>query len=171
MSDTVTLYLLRAIHVVSGVLWVGVVVFTAAFLMPAVEAVGPAGGALMQHLVRVQRLPFWILGSMLLTVFSGITLYWHDSAGFQSAWLASGPGRVFGLGGALGITAGLVGMVVNAPTARRLGQIAAEAAGQPTPDQAAEMQRLQGRLRRVGNALAVLVLLATLCMAVARYVP
>lgn len=174
MSSLTAVLVLRAIHVVVGVLWVGAIVFIAAFLLPAVRAAGPAGGATMQQIVGARRLPAWMAGAMALTILSGLSLYWHDSAGFRSAWLGSGPGRTFGLGGALAIAGGVYGMLVNAPTARRLAELGARVQGAnraPAPEELADIQRLQGRLGRAVLVVAVLFVLATLCMGVARYVP
>jgi uncharacterized membrane protein len=174
MHSLTTVHLLRVVHVLIGAFWVGAIVFMAAFLMPSVRAAGPAGGAVMQKLMQGRRLPRWLMAAAILTIVSGIGLYWVDSAGFQSAWLGSGPGRVFGLGGTFAILAALLGMVVNSPTARRLTALAERIQGAgrpPAPEEAAEMQRLQARLGRATMAVAGLLVLATLAMAVARYVP
>jgi uncharacterized membrane protein len=174
MSDLLALYGLRLLHIVVGVCWVGTVVFMAAFLSPSVRAAGPAGGAVLQQLMGVRRLPLWIMGAMALTLLSGIGLYWHDSAGFQSAWLASGAGRVFGLGGAVAIAASILGMAVNMPTARRLAELTGrlQSAGRPpTPDEQVTLAALQARLGRASVVASFLLLVATMLMAVARYVP
>jgi hypothetical protein len=83
-------------------------------------------------------------------------------------------GRTYGLGGALAILTLVFGMLLNAPTARRMGELAAAAAkrgGPPNADEATELQRLQARLARGSGIVSVLLLLATAAMAVARYVP
>jgi uncharacterized membrane protein len=174
MHSLATVHLLRVVHVLVGAFWVGSILFMAAFLVPSVRAAGPAGGAVMQQLVQARRLPRWLQTAAILTIVSGIGLYWVDSAGFRSAWLGSGPGRVFGLGGTFAVLAAIVGVVVNLPTARRLTALAArvQSSGRPpAPDEAAEMQRLQARLGRATMVAAGLLVLATLAMAVARYVP
>ncbi len=174
MSDILTLYVLRALHIVVGVFWVGSVVFLSMFLTPSIRAAGPAGGAVMQQLMGVRGVPRWLMGAAIVTLLSGFGLYWHDSGGFQSAWLASGPGRVFGLGGALGLVTAIAGMAVNAPTARRMGELGGrlQAAGRPpTPDEQATLAALQSRLSRAGTVTTVLLLIATFLMAIARYVP
>ena len=156
-----TLYLLRVIHIVLGVCWVGAVVFIAVFLVPSVRATGPAGGAIMRELVQERRMSLWLMAAAVLTILSGIGLYWVDSAGFQSAWLGSGPGRAFGLG-------------VSTPTGRRLAQVAAPIQAErrpPTPEEAAQIAALQQRLNRATNATAGFLLFAAIAMAVARYVP
>jgi hypothetical protein len=70
--------------------------------------------------------------------------------------------------------AAILGVVVNFPTARRLTALAARVQGSgrpPAPEETAEMRRLQARLGRATTVAAVLLVLATLAMAVARYVP
>ena len=174
MSDPLILYVFRLVHIVVGVFWVGAVLFVAFLLAPSLRAAGPAGGAVMQQLVGVRGMPRWLMGAAILTLLSGLGLYWRDSGGFQSAWLASGPGKAFGLGGALGFAAAIVGMAVSSPTARRLGELAAriQAAGRPpTPEEQASLAALQGRIGRAGMATSLLVLGATIMMAIARYVP
>lgn len=165
--------ILRVFHILGGVFWVGVAVFMAAFLLPSLRAVGPAGGPLMTHLAQVRRLPLWMMVAMSVTLIAGFLLYWADARAGGPAWLGSGPGRTFGLGGVLALAGGIVGMAVSAPAGRRLGTLGASlaAAGRPpTPDEVATMQALQRRLATAGVVVAVLVCLATLAMAVARYV-
>ncbi|MEO8450798.1 MAG: hypothetical protein ABI647_13450 [Gemmatimonadota bacterium] len=170
--STGALHFLRLIHIVVGVFWVGSVLFLTLYLIPTVQALGPAAGPFMDHLTRVRKLPFGLVLATLLTLASGILLVWLDSAHFQAAWFRSGPGMTFTTGGTLALVSGFLGFLVSSPTARRLGTLAAatRAAGQPTPEQVQEIQRLQARLGKVGILNAVLLLLATAAMATARYV-
>jgi uncharacterized membrane protein len=174
MSEATQMAVLRIIHIVAGVFWVGSAVFIAGILLPTLQAVGPAGGPVMEHLVQVRRLPVRLMIAMALVILSGIALYWKDSDGFRSAWMRSSPGTIFAIGALLGIASGVVGMTTSAPTGRRLTALtsAIKARGTPpTADELAEMQRLQARLRGAGQVVAVLLLLATIAMAIARYVP
>jgi uncharacterized membrane protein len=168
------LLVLRLLHIVLGVFWVGSVTMLTLFLLPSLGAAGPAGGAVMQQLTQVRRLPVWMMAAAILTVLSGLGLYWHDSAGFSSStWLASGSGRTFGLGGVLAIVAVVIGMAVNNPAGKKLGAMMAQvqAAGRPpSPEEAATIQRLQARLAKAAVTVTVLLLLATAAMALARYV-
>jgi hypothetical protein len=166
--------LLRFVHIVVGVAWGGAVIFIALFLMPTLKAVGPAGGAVMGHLTQVRRLPAYLMAGVILTVLSGIALYWNDSMGFSGQWVSSGPGKTFAVGGAMGIIVAVLGMAVNAPTAKRMGALLAEVqalGGPPSAQQAAEIQRLQARLLAAMRAAAILILLAVTAMSLARYVP
>jgi hypothetical protein len=168
------LLLIRLIHIVIGVFWVGAVTFIAFFLIPSVRSIGPAGGALMQQLTQIRRMPAWLTGAGVLTILAGLLLYWHDSGGFGSVeWMRSGPGVTFGLGALLAIAGTGFGTAVNAPAARELGAIMAraQAAGAPPSDaDLAVVQRLQARLAWGAQASAVLLLLAAAAMSVARYV-
>jgi uncharacterized membrane protein len=166
------LLVLRLVHIVLGVFWVGAAVFLAFLLVPALRATGPSGGAVMQRLTEM-KMHLWLMAASILTVLSGFGLYWHDSAGFTSkAWLASGPGRTFGLGAILALVGIAIGMAVNSPAARQLGVLMAtvQAAGRPpSPNEVAIVQRLQDRLAKGGTATAVLLILAAAAMAAARY--
>ena len=84
--------LARFVHVVCGVAWAGAVIFIAWILLPAIRATGPAGGALMQQLVRVQRLPVYLMVMAILTILSGLSLFWLDIAAFGQGVDAHGSG-------------------------------------------------------------------------------
>ena len=173
MMSTSVVMLLRLIHVVVGMFWVGGAVFIAAFLVPAIRGAGPAGGAVMGQL-QDRKLSVFIMFFAIFTILSGVGLYWNNSAGFSSAWLGSGPGRTFGLGAVFAILTMIIGMTVNSPTAKKLGDLVAAAkaaGGPPSAEVQAEMQRLQVRLGKSAVAAAVLLTCAAAAMSVARYVP
>jgi uncharacterized membrane protein len=163
---------LRLIHILSGVFWVGGILFLARFLFPTATALGPAAGPVMDHLNRVLRLPQILLGAGLITVLSGFTLYWRDSKAAGPAWMGSPTGMVFGTGAVFAILAIVIGLTVNMPTAKRLGELMAsiQASGSPpSPEQRGALQALQARLGSAIRAVATLLVLATAAMAVARY--
>ena len=167
------LILLRLIHILFGVFWAGTAMFNAAFLIPALRALGPAGGPVMQEIAGKRKLPVYFLTSGVLTVLSGFGLYWHDSAGFTNGFMRSGGGITFGIGAVLALLAMCVGIFVASPTAMRVGRLGAAiaAAGKPTPEQAAEMQRLQAKIGMASALGAGLLTLTVIMMAIARYIP
>jgi uncharacterized membrane protein len=174
MNGMSVFLLARFIHVVAGVLWVGALMFITWFLLPAIGATGPAGGTLMQQIVRVQKLPVYLMTLMALTILSGLSLFWLNVRASGEAWMHTGPGRTFSLGGALAILAALIGAGVSMPTSGKMAAIGAQvqaSGAPPSAAQAAELARLQNRLHRAGQAVAVLLLLAVTCMGVARYIP
>ena len=166
--------LARFIHVVSGVIWAGSLIFFAFMLTPAIRATGPSGGAVIQQLMRNQRLQPFLITLMLLTVLSGFTLYRLDMVAFGPSWVRTGPGMTFSAGAVFAILGVIVGLSINAPAAGKLGAISGpiQAAGrQPTAEEAALIGRLQARIARGGTVTIVFILLAVTCMGIARYVP
>ncbi len=173
MSPT-TIQFLRLFHIVLGAWWLGSIIFVTIFLFPAVRALGPAGGQVMGHMVTVQKLPVYMAAIPLITVLSGLTLYWNDSSGFTGPWMHSGPGRTFAVGAAFGLIVMTIGIVVSSPAGKRLSALGAAvraSGGPPSAEQQAEMQRLQDRLFGAARISAVLLVIAAGAMAIARYMP
>ena len=168
------IYVLRIVHILGGVFWVGSAIFAAILLAPALRAVGPASGDVMNQLVKVRKMPMMMMGSGLATMVAGIWLLMLDSAGQPGEWMKSGPGMTFGIGGALAILAFLLGMAINMPASKRLAAIGAAVAARgqpPTVEERAEMVHLQGRMSVASQIVTLLLVLATAAMAIARYVP
>ena len=165
------IYALRLIHILAGTFWYGALIFITRFLMPSLRAVGPAAGPVMAQLDQ-RRLSTAMMGAAILNVGSGIWLMFITSGGDIGAWMHTGMGRTLGFGGGLALLALIVGMTMNPPALWRMGAIAAAAAkrgGPPTPDEAAEVMRLQKRLALGSIIPAILLTLTVSAMAVARY--
>jgi len=126
----------------------------------------------MRHLVQTRRLPLFVNGAVLVTLASGAMLLWWASGGLALSWLQSGIGIRWSTGSGFAVVAALLGQLVNAPTARRLGSLGAAAqasGGPPSESIMAEMQRLQLRLFRATQFAAILLALSAAAMASARY--
>lgn len=174
MNDYSLILALRLIHIVSGVFWVGSIIFLTWFLTPAARATGLAGTTVMQQLLGAQRMAAYLVTAMLLTVLSGLMLYRHDSVSFGSGWMHTGSGMTFSTGALLAIIGAAIGVFVNMPLGKRIGSLGAsiQAGGRPpTAEQAAAMSALQARLGTFSYIAAALLVLATVAMAVARYIP
>ncbi|HUL70077.1 MAG TPA: hypothetical protein VLT17_07610 [Gemmatimonadales bacterium] len=170
--DHTTFAILRLIHVLSGVIWVGGVFFVSIYLMPTIRALGPAGAPVMQHLAQVKKIQIFFLVMSLTAILTGLAAFYHNSAG-DSGWMRSGPGRTFSIGALFAILALIHGATVNSPTAKKIGILgtALQAAkGPPPADQLAEAQRLQDKLYFHTRVSIGLLLVATLAMGLARYV-
>lgn len=162
---------LRLLHILSGAFWYGSVIFTARFLMPSLRAVGPAAGPVMAQL-NERKLSMALMGAAIVNVGSGIWLMLIVSGGDMGTWMRTGMGRTLAFGASCAILAMIVGMIVNPPAVKRLGEIAAGAAkrgGPPSPEEAAEAARLQKRMGTATVIVAILLTLAVSGMAVARY--
>jgi uncharacterized membrane protein len=163
--------ILRLIHVLGGIFWVGAHLFTMFFLMPAFASAGPAAGPVMAGLQ--QRRLYAILPVVaVLTLLSGLRLMQLTSGGFSAAYFDPPAGKVFAGGGVAAIAAFVIGMIFARPAAARMGRLAAAAASAPPEDRernAAELTRLRGRIRTSGLVVAVLLIGAAAAMATARY--
>jgi hypothetical protein len=164
--------ILRVIHIGAGIFWVGAAFVLFVFIQPSARELGPPGQAFMGHLATKKRLPLAVLVSGIITVLAGLLLYWEVSDGFDPAWISTGPGIGFTVGGAAAIVTVLLGLTITKPAIDRmgaLGQKIAGGGGPPTPEQASELQRLQGRTVLVGRVSLALLTVAVVAMAIARY--
>ena len=167
------LLVLRFVHIISGIVWVGSGVYVAFFLIPAVSGSRQIMAPLMEGLQR--RRAFIILPTAgLLAILTGIRLLWIDSAGFADSYMETGPGRTFSVGGVAAIIALLLQVFVARASAMKLGAIAAQlAASPPASDRerlSAEAERLRRRNATSTLAAVLFGLLAASAMAIARYV-
>jgi uncharacterized membrane protein len=161
---------LRVIHIAAGTFWVGSATFLLVFVEPTVHAIGPPGGSFMAHLSQVRKLPAMIAVSAILTIVAGIWLYWRDTGGFDPDIVTTGPGIGFAVGGLAAIVAFVVGLTMARPRLGRMGALGgAMASGSPTPEQAEEMAGLQRSLRSISIFNEVLLVIAVIAMASARF--
>lgn len=160
---------LRLIHIFAGTIWVGAAFFNALFLEPAARAAGAEGGRFMERLVTKTPFVKYMTASSLLTVFSGVVLYWLDS-GLRLNWITSREGLIFTIGALAGLAAYATGQFVVGPTAARIGALGHEiaAGGPPTTVQMGQMSLLQARAMRSGILELVLMTVAVAGMAGAR---
>jgi len=168
----ILLLLLRLVHVVGGALWVGMAVYTAVFLVPSIEEAGPDGGKVMAALQR--RGILTVLPALaVVTLLSGVWLYWRAAGGQPGAFGRSGPGLAFGVGGVASLAAYAIGILVLRPSMMRAGSLMAGIGpALPEAERAArlgEARRLRARGASAGRLVAGLLLLAVGAMAVARY--
>lgn len=165
------LLVLRLVHVLGGVFWVGSALFTTLFLVPALAASGPSAGQIMGELQR--RRLFTVLPAVaLLTILSGARLLWITSAGLSDAYLASATGRTF-IGSAIAaLLAFVLGLLVVRPAGAGAARIGASLAATPEPERAAriaEMNALRRRSAAWGSIVMALLLLGAAGMSLARY--
>jgi uncharacterized membrane protein len=172
MDDQIIMVVLRLIHIVSGVFWVGAFIVMAGFLFPAVRATGPQGGRVMQEVMQRRRLPVYLGVAAGLTILSGFVMYGRIAGATNGAWASTRPGMTYGIGGLAAILAVIVGAVVAGPAGRKLGKLGERvqaSGGPPSAEQAAQMAALQARVGRGMQAVAFLLLVAVVAMAIARY--
>ena len=163
--------LARIIHVLGGVIWVGSMFFISMFLIPSMTEAGPDAGKVMAALNR-RKFMIVIPIIALLTMLSGIWLYWRVSMGFNSAYMSSGPGRAYGLGATMAIVAFLIGMTITRPAMVKMNNLMASAATASATERdtiMAEAQGARARGARWGRVIAFLLIGAATLMALGRY--
>ena len=121
---TAEILVLRLVHILGGIFWVGSGLFTTFFLVPALASSGPSAGPVMTALQR-RHLFTALPVSALLTILSGLRLMWIGSAGFAPAYFASASGGTLAASGAAAIVAFLLALLVARPAAVRAARLGA----------------------------------------------
>lgn len=164
--------LLRLIHILAGVFWVGSAVTMFLFLQPTAQATAPESQRFMLHLLRNRRFGHVVLVTALLTVGAGAILFWRDSNGLQLAWMSRPPGLGFTIGALAALLALGLFIFVGFPASSRLVGIGSRLEAERRPPSVDEQQilaRSQAVLKRVGVTVVVLLTIAAGAMATARY--
>ena len=162
------IWLLRIIHIVGGVFWVGGTLIMTFFIGPTVAAIGESGQRFVGHLMNTLKFSNRISAAAGSTVLAGFILYWIDSQGFTSAWMSSGAGRGFGIGAAFALI-GLVFGIMVGRTTKAMAQVGGQIQGKPSADQMTGLQSLRQRQATYSAIAASTLVLATIFMAIARY--
>lgn len=164
--------ILRLVHVVGGVFWVGTMLFFAIFLEPSMREAGPAAAKISEGLMKRGYMVAMPIIALLVIV-SGIWMMWIVSGHFTPQWMGSPMGRALSAGMTLSIITFGIGVGVVRPTMNKtvaMGQAVAQLPeGAEKTAQMTALQALRRRgtmwLRVVASLLAVVASL----MAVARY--
>jgi uncharacterized membrane protein len=170
MNTQSVILILRLLHVVSGVLWVGGAAVLAGFVLPAARDQNSLG--YLRQLIWKHNLPRYLNVTLVLALLSGLTMYGNLVAVTHGAWARSHVGLALGVGGALAIIAAIIATFVAAPAIHRALQLAGDAATMDVPREPAEQLAVDRALDRYGAAMRVVValLLGTAAlMAIARY--
>ena len=167
--------ILRLVHILAGIFWVGATLTLSAFVLPAARAVGPSGGPVMTQLMGRQRLQFWINIGMTLTILAGFALFGIDSKTSGGGFGRSPMGITLSIGALLAIVAAGVHGAMAQSSARKLRAIAqrmeeAQRSGGAAPaDLAAEALPLRQKFSRAQTIMSWLLVLSATTMAIARY--
>ncbi len=161
----------RLLHMIAGVFWVGAALMPTYFISLTVGAPREAGQGFMRHLMDQTNFNLVMWTSALTTVSAGAVLYWLDSDGFTSAWIRSGPGIGFGVAAVFAFL-GLILGVFQSRNSNAMAQLGGQIQSQgkpPSPEQTARLQSLGKSLAIGGKLNAAFLILATVGMAIARY--
>lgn len=166
------LLVLRLLHVLGAIVWVGSGVFTTFFLFPGLKPGSPGFADVMGGLQRRKLFTFLPIVA-LVTMLSGVRLMQIMSDGFSPAYFELRSGRLYALSGLASILAFLLSMLVSRPAGVRSGRLAAERQAAKSEQDRARIDAELARLRKRGTtstAIAMGLLIAAAAgMAVARY--
>ena len=165
---TYFIWLLRIVHILAGIFWVGGTLMMTFFIGPTIGATGESGQKFVAHLMNNLKFSNRIAAAAGLTILAGFILYWIDSDGFTSAWMSSGAGRGFGIGAVFALLGMVTGTLVGR-TAGAMAQLGAQNQGKPSSEQITQLQALQKRQVMYSNITVVLLILSVIFMAIARY--
>lgn len=164
--------LLRLIHILAGILWVGFAAFLPFYLVPALAEAGPEAGKIMGALQRrglMTALPA-LAG---LNMLAGLGLFWAVSGG-SAEYFRTPMSHTLILGALFAVAAYVLGMRVGRPSILRATAMMQALSPSATPEERASVAAAAAKLRQRGSRAAGiaagLLLLAAACMAVARYV-
>ena len=161
------IWLLRIIHIVAGVFWVGGSLVMTFFIGPTIGAIGEPGQKFVGHLMNNLKFSNRMAAAAGATILAGAILYGLDARA-GTAWLQSS----FATGLGIGAVFALIGFVLSimvGRTTKAMAQLGAQMQGKPSPSQLAEMQAIQKRQATFSMASTIAIVLATIFMAIARY--
>jgi uncharacterized membrane protein len=168
--NTLTL-LLRITHIVAGILWAGGAMIFFLFIEPSARSTGTEGQKFMGYLMTQKRFSKFMGAMSLLTILGGAALYYR-LGNVNWSWVTTGPGVGFTIGALAGISAFAAGNVLVAPRAEKMGKLSQEIqanGGSASPEQAARLGQLEKEMVLAGKLDFLLIAIAVLTMATARY--
>lgn len=160
---------LRIVHIVGGILWVGGAALFFLYLEPTINKLGPDAEKFVDEMINRRKVPIYFAAASTLTVIAGVILYWRDFGGIETT---SPYGLALGIGGVAALIAWVGGNLLIPQTLGKVSAIVTEikeAGGPPSDEQAGRLHAVQGRLRTIGLIDLVLLAVAVVGMASARY--
>ncbi len=170
---TALLVILRALHIGAGVYWAGTMIFAATLLAPSIGDAGPAGGQVMAALMK-RGMMTKVPAAAIITILAGFGLYWNTSNHFDKQFMGSPFGITLGIGAVVALLAFATGMSVVRPNQMKvmatMPGVNAMPDGPEKQAKLAEVQAMRATAMKGGRIVSVLLMIAVLSMAIARYV-
>lgn len=163
----VMVIVLRALHILGGIFWVGAVLTLNHFVLPAVKATRPASNGFLRRLLGPGGITTWITLAGTAAVVGGLVLFSPVSGHFDRDWMGSTRGVVLSVGALLGLAAYLESLAVLVPASAKYGALATAKVDVP---QDAALEKLEAKIARTSARGGFVLGFAALFMAVARYV-
>ena len=167
-----SLIVLRLAHVAAGAAWVGGAFAMILLVSRTARLRGADGDVFMSTLLTEGKAARYFELAAVTTVVAGGLLYWRASNGLQLAWVTSGPGLAFTVGAVAAVVSLAWGGLVVGPAGKRAKAIeddVAASGGTFSAAQRAEIEAIRAKLGKFAVADLLLLGLAVVTMATARY--
>jgi hypothetical protein len=171
VNSTAISMMVRLIHIVSGVLWVGAAVMLAAYVIPAARA-SDAGLRYLRELIWVRNLPRYLNVVLALAVLSGLALYGNLLMLTRGGFAMSRRGMLLGCGGLAALIAAAIATFAAAPAIHRALELGERLQSDGTEREQEHRAGIAQALRRYGNSMWIVVVLllgTASIMAISRY--
>ena len=161
------IWLLRIIHIVAGVFWVGGALIMTFFVGPAVGATGESGQKFVGHLMNNLKLSNRLAAAAGSSILAGLILFGLDARAGE-AWIRSSFATGLSIGAGFAFVGFILGILIGR-NVKAMAQLGAQMQGRPSPDQIAKMQAIQRRQSTYSYLNVAALVLAVIFMAIARY--
>lgn len=161
------IWLLRIIHIVGGVFWVGGTLIMTFFIGPTIGAIGEPGQKFVGHLTNQLKFSNRMSIAAGSTVLAGFILYALDARA-GSAWLRSSFAIGLGIGAAFAMIGFVFGIMIGRTT-KAMAQLGGQIQGKPSTEQMRRLEDLRKRQASYSAIAVITLVLATVFMAIARY--
>ena len=161
------IWLLRIIHIVGGVFWVGGTLVMTFFIGPTIGAIGEPGQRFVNHLMNNLKFSNRMAIASGATVLAGFILYALDARAGE-AWQRSNFAIGLGIGAAFALIGFVAGIMIGR-TIKTMVQLGGQIQGKPSPEQMTRLQQLQKRQSTYSMVATATLVIATIFMAIARY--
>jgi uncharacterized membrane protein len=161
------IWLLRIIHIVGGIIWVGGTLTMTFFIGPTIAATADAGQKFVGHLMNNLKFSKRMTAAAGSTVLAGFLLFGLDARA-GAAWLRSGMGIGLSIGAVFAIIGLIFGILIGRTT-NAMAQLGTQFQGKPTNEQMTQMQAIRKQQATYSNISTIALILAVIFMATARY--
>lgn len=160
---------LRIIHILFGVFWAGSAIFIAVILQPRLQKLEPKlRGQVMGALIPIMG-PM-LIGSAFITIIAGTTLALRMTGGDLAQFVETKWGLTILIGfvASIGAISSGITTVFQIRKMLRLGSVIAN--GTASSEDYEDMQSIENKLPRLARGTALMVVVAIIAMASARFV-
>jgi len=159
-------WLLRIIHIVAGVFWVGGTLIMTFFVVPTIGATAEAGQKFIGHLMGNLKFSQRMSAAAGSTILAGALLFWYRMS--APGWAGTSVGIGFSIGALCAIVGFVFGILVGRTT-KAMAQLGAQIQGKPSDAQMTQIQTLRKQQTTYSYTASAFLILALIFMSIARY--